>query len=914
MNPSFSKRFCITLAISVALFLSSQAYPGQTGKIAGKVTDQETGQPLPGVNVIIEGTTLGAATDLEGDYVVLNVPPGTYSLKASMIGYAARRVTNVKVSVDLTTRIDFVLTPTVLMAEEVTVSAEAPLVQKDLTATLKIVRSEELQEMAVQEFNDVLQLQAGITTDEEGGLHMRGGRSSEIAYLIDGVSVIDPYDGTLSVEIENAAIEQLQVISGSFNAEYGQALSGVVDIVTKEGGEKYQARASLYGGDYISFRKDRLKNINVFDPDNIFNNLDDVNPTDIFNVDGSLSGPVPLTGNKITFHTTARYLDNDGWLYGTRVFNPSDSSFIPADISQATFQATGDRAKVPMNFFKKFSTQNKLSLRLRPNVKLGVGIFWDDVKRGVYGEIPDLKDRGRNESHYFRLNPDGNYKQKKDFLKVTPSITHTLSATTFYNLKLSYSELNFKQFVYEDPFDPRYVNPQLLLASGQNGFFTGGTGMWHEYRTSKIWLGKFDLTSQVHKAHQVKLGIELKRYEMFFEEFEIVPENPFGPFKPSINPITAFNHNRYRHNPTEFSAYIQDKIELTDMIVNIGVRFDYFDADGDIPTDLSDPNGSPKVKSQPHSQLSPRLGISYPITDRGAIHFSYGFFFQRPNFEFLYANPEFEIDPRVSGRVATIMGNANLKNEKTINYEIGLQQQFGDDVGFSLTTFYKDINNLIGTEILAAEEPYARYVNLDYGNVMGVTAALSVRSGRTLSAFLDYTFQTAKGNASDPNAQFADAASVPPTESEIQTVPLDWDQRHTVNLTVNITRPGSWGLGLIGKLGSGLPYTPTARATRGFRETFENSERKPMQLNFDLTGRKEFKLGAFSYSVFFKIFNVFDRRNEVKVYKDTGRAGYTLDIFSRGEARGMNTLEEFFLRPDFYSEPRRVQVGMSVSF
>jgi len=279
----------------------------------------------------------------------------------------------------------------------------------------------------------------------------------------------------------------------------------------------------------------------------------------------------------------------------------------------------------------------------------------------------------------------------------------------------------------------------------------------------------------------------------------------------------------------------------------------------------------------------------------------------------LYLNPEFEIDPRVSGRVATIMGNADLKNEKTINYELGLQQQFGEDIGFSLTTYYKDITNLIGTEILAAEEPYARFINLDFGNVVGISSSLSLRR-KNLGVFLDYTFQVAEGNASDPEDQFSDAASVPPTESEIQTVPLDWDQTHTVNLSVNYSKRRNWGVGLIGKIGSGLPYTPTSRATRGFRETFENSERKPFQINFDLQVHKDFTVSGLNYSFFAKIFNIFDRRNENRVFADTGDAERTLDIFSTGEARGLNTLEEFFLRPDFFSEPRRMQMGFKVGF
>ena len=913
---------CLNGSILIALSPVS-IWAGQTGKISGKIIDSATNEPLPGVNVVIEGTNMGAATDLEGEYVILNISPGTYALKVSMIGYAPQKVVNVKVSVDLTTRIDVQLSEEALAMEEIIITASVPIVQKDLTATVEIIRSEEIQQMAVQELNDILQLQAGITTGADGELHIRGGRSSEIIYLLDGVPIVDPFDGSRSLEIENDAIEQIQVIAGGFNAEYGQALSGVVDIVSKEGGDDYHGEVSFYGGDYISFKDDNLNNIKQFDADNVFDNIDDISPTDIFNLQGNLSGPVPLTGGRVKFFSSVRYLDSDGWLYGTRVFNPSDSSLIiPApNFDQSVFNASGDGKKVSMNSFRKISSHNNLSFNITPLVKFRLGFIWDDIEQREFDEIRDLKERGRNHAHFFRLNPDGYYRQERKDYTITPSISHTLSASTFYTVKFSYSSFDFKEFVFEDPFDERYPDPKLNLlgVSGQGGFLTGGAGMWHEYRNTQIFLTKFDLTSQVNKVHQIKVGVDFKRYDLSFEEFEIIhnPEDAFGIFVPHIPHDSTFNHNTYEHKPIEFSGYLQDKIELDNMIVNIGVRYDYLAAKGVIPNDLSDPNGSYKrgevTSSSVKSQISPRFGISYPISDRGAVHFSYGFFFQRPNFKLLYLNPEFEIDKRVSGRVTTVMGNADLKNEKTINYELGLQQQFGDDIGFSLTTYYKDINNLIGTEILAADEKYARFINLDFGNVVGISTSLSLRR-KNLSVFFDYTFQVAEGNASDPQDQFSDAASVPATESEIQTVPLDWDQTHTVNLSVNFGQPKSWSVGLIGKMGSGLPYTPTSRATRGFRETFENSERKPFQLNFDLQASKHIHVAGLRYTFFAKIFNVLDRRNENEVFADTGDADRTLSIFSTGGALGLNTLEEFFLRPDFFSEPRRVQLGFKVGF
>jgi len=142
-------------------------------------------------------------------------------------------------------------------------------------------------------------------------------------------------------------------------------------------------------------------------------------------------------------------------------------------------------------------------------------------------------------------------------------------------------------------------------------------------------------------------------------------------------------------------------------------------------------------------------------------------------------------------------------------------------------------------------------------------------------------------------------------------VPLDWDQSHTLNFTFTLGDPTSWSVSLIGRLGSGLPYTPEVQ---NLRTSFENSERKPAQQTFDLRAYKNFRIGRLNYSLFLKVYNLFDRRNENQVYLDTGRAYYTLVSRYAGDVRGVNTLKDFLNRPDFYSEPRQVVFGVSVSF
>jgi len=880
---------------------SLQAQAGTTGKIAGRVLDAATGEPLPGANVIVVGTSFGAATDASGDYIILRVPPGIYSVKASILGYDDMQYDHVKVSVDLTTHLDFRLRETVLeVAETVTVVAERPLVQMDLTSTSSVVGAETIRQLPVERFEDVVNLQAGVIQG-----HFRGGRLGEVAYLIDGIPVNDVYSGRFALEVENQAIQELEVISGTFNAEYGQAMSGVVNIVTKEGGHHYTGEVSGYLGDYLSRHE------------NIFWNIEKYNP--IYNAQASMSGPIPGLGNTLSFFASGRYYNNNGYIYGRRVFRPSDhSDFTSDDSSKWVIQSLGRQFNfsealaqqlmnsteaVSMNPNERMTGQLKLTYRLSDSDKLDYQVLW---QRRHY----------RDYNHNFRLNPDGDYQRRQRGMDNTFVWNHVVSPRTFFSVKLSNLYTRYRQFVLENPFDPNYVSTARLQDAGANAFRTGGMQTWQFNRSTTTNLARLDLTSQVTKTHQLKLGVEAKGHRLWLHELEVIPELP-----QRINPTSAFNHNRYVRRPKELAAYLQDKMELPSMIVNAGLRFDQFWPGGAIPEDFKSPATSPLKKAEATSQLSPRFGIAYPITDRGVIHVSYGHFFQIPTFEFLYTNPEFDIFPLQATpspppvSVLNTVGNAGLRPQKTVIYEIGLQQQLSEDIGLDLTAYYKDIRNLLGTEVLQTLTGirYARYINRDYGQVKGITLAFEKRYSQGFSANIDYTFQIAKGNASDPNSVFLDQQAQPPIESNKQMVPLDWDRRHQINATVTVGDPNKMTVSLIGRLGSGLPYTPSFQE---LQTAVENSQRRPTVATVDLYAQKYFKLGGLRYGVFLRVYNLFDRLNELEVYTDTGRAGYSLVRFYAGDRRprGLNTLDEYLLRPDFYSEPRQVVVGASVEF
>ncbi len=889
------------------LSYSASLWAGVSGKIAGRITDSDTGESLPFVNIIVEGTEMGAASDPDGYFVILNIPPGRYDVVARMMGYQELRITEVKVSIDFTTRLNFQLNPTALVVKGITVTAERPLVQMDLTSTRAVVDAERIETLPVEDFEDLVNLQAGVVDG-----HFRGGRSSEVVYMLDGISITDPFSYDAMVDVDNSVIKELEVISGTFNAEYGQAMSGVVNIVTKEGGRKeLSGNITSYAGDYVS------------NHNSTFLNIDELNPIAIHNIEATLGGPFPIFGEKSSFYATARRYYNEGYLFGERIFNPSDScDFSKDDPDEWNIGATGDSEMVPMASNLENSFYGKLTYRLSHENKFNYTFTWKNREFKEY-------------DHTFEYNPDGDYKRFDKSYTHVLSWNHLFSANTFSEFKFANSFRDYRYYVYEDSLDVEYVDPQRLEDASNYAFRTGGTSMYHFMRNTTSWIGKFDLTSQIAKAHLMKLGAELRKHKLFLHEFEIIPKkdiagNEIHPFEPYIPPINFTSHNKYTNHPLEAALYIQDKIEFVNMIANIGVRFDYFDPNWKIPTDPRDPNpndplrpdtlnpydpespirvtGEPWFKdAEPRMQISPRIGIAYPISDMGVLHGSYGHFFQIPPFEYIYTDPEFEV---YAAELETRMGNADLEPQKTVIYEIGLQQQLTNDVSLDVTGFFKNIRNLLGIRVYETYigSKYAQYINKDYGNVRGVTITLEGRYSEFLYASIDYTYQDAEGNSSDPNAVFWDAKAN--REPEKLLVPLDWDQTHTINGSATIGYPEKWGVSLIGRYGTGFPYTPTYE---GIRVARENCERKPVRYNVDLRTYYNFKLSELNLQLFLNIYNLTDRKNEVDVYTDTGKAGYTI-ISSPGVVRGINTLEEYLIRPNYYSAPRQIIMGVSVEF
>ncbi|MGC8654850.1 MAG: TonB-dependent receptor, partial [Candidatus Kryptoniota bacterium] len=627
------------------LFLWQVAIAGTTGKLVGKVTDAQTGEPLVGVSVQLVGTYMGAATDMNGYYVVNYIPPGRYAVAFSAVGYEKVTVKDVSIKIDLTYTLNVMLKQHAVSTEEIVITAERPLVQKDLTSTSASVSAEQISKLPIESVEQIIGLQAGVV-----GGHFRGGRSDEVAYLVDGLPVTDPFNGSLPLRVENSSIREMEVISGTFNAEYGQAMSGVVNIVTQDGTDKFHGSISAYAGDYVTNRSDLFQNVGKL---TAFRTRD---------YQFTLSGPTIFPS--LTFFLTGRYYYDPGYLYGIRIYRTHDRSPYPStdhmgnpildqdgNIIYVT-PHSGDSAYVPMDPTRNYSLNAKITYAVN-HLKFSYSAFYNNDWNKFY-------------DHVWKWTPDGITNHYMTNYIHSFQITHLPSQNVFQTLKFAVNRYDYRGNVYSDPNDPRYVDPSQGVPLSNYTFQSGGQqGGRYERETIQSIL-QWQFNDQISDKHKIGLGVEIDWYKLYDHEYGLI--SPLGSmavdsvYKPLYNQLGTIGNQAYTRYPTAFSAYIQDKAEYDIMIINFGIRFDYFKPNAQYLYDLKNalrdpnfPNAGKMVEASAKTQLSPRLGISFPITDRGVIHFSYGHFFQIPSFANLYVNPgELVME---EGGLSSIMGN-----------------------------------------------------------------------------------------------------------------------------------------------------------------------------------------------------------------------------------------------------------------
>ncbi len=903
----------IALVVIPVLVYAAAATAQTTGKISGVVTDQKTGEPLPGVNVTIKDTHLGAATSTDGSFFIINVPPGTYTLRVQMIGYETLVLKDVRVSVNRTRDVSVRLKETVIEGAEIVVTADKIEVKKDQTSSVRNVSAEDIELLPVESIGEVINMQTGVVNG-----HFRGGRNTEVTYMIDGMQVDNNFYGTSgAVNVEKEAVQDLEVITGTFNAEYGRAMSGVVNVVTKEGGDKFHGSVSGSFANYFTGNSD------------VFIGLDEGYLDRNLSRDYKIQLEGPVLRDRLTFFLNYRLQDLNGHLNGIHRFNPGDYNNFPSDDPDdwhSEHTGSGDYVSMDNDMHHNFT--GKLAFKLNSNIKLSALYTFNDSENNNY-------------NHNYKYNPTALRTYYHTSHYGAFNVNHMITPSLFYDLKVARLQNVNQSYLYENPTDPRYIHPKHH-GTNTSGFVTGGNDSPGKSKdTFEDTNVKFDIYWQANRNHSFKAGAlytdhVVDRYRVDVRnkynglavenEFVVDPLTgniDFPYYELEIMPITDQTMDVYEVKPYEFSGYLQDKMEFDEMVINVGLRYDYFNSNQVYPTDrrnpanqlaLPDSMTSDYVKSDPQTQLSPRFGLAYQLSDQAVLHISYGHFFQMPPMYALYANNIFRVPVN---DYQTTMGNTQLNPQKTIQYEIGIWQELIKGMGLELTLYYRDIYDLLSTKIVSTynQIEYGLYTNKDYGNARGMEIKWDYLVGNFFTG-VNYTLAYTRGNADNPMQTFTRAGNS--MDPITRLIPMGWDQRHTLNATVRYATE-NWGTTVTGYYNSGTPFTyaPLEISPLSLINLYANNAYKPNGYTVDLTGYYNFPLfGGFKGRITLNIYNVLDRKNANWVYADTGQP-YTTIIFESDRTNhrsDFNTYEDRVENPTAFSAPRQIKVGFGVLF
>lgn len=997
LTRQLNKKYFLALLLFVSFSFSQT-----TGKVSGSIFDAKNNEPIIGANVIIKGTSIGTASDLDGSFYIINLSPGKYSIEFSMIGYETKLVEDVKVSVNRTTPLDITLNQTSLEGATVYVKADQVSIKKDQTSTVKNISSDQIDVLPIENVTGIINMQSGVVDG-----HFRGGRSTEVTYLIDGMRVDEGFGGaSSSVEIEPETLNDLEIITGTFNAEYGRAMSGVVNQVTKDGSNVFESKISSNQSNYITQNSHIFPGIDNFDLN--------------LNQDYKIQVSGPIIKDILTFFTNYRYQNNLNHLNGYHYFNVADSSnFYSDDSSQWHSEHTGNHIEetycsdaygiaitdeagsmvtdlnecqenygiciltynscidletgdilantndelyctqtlqgaltinqelverinratceiaIPEQYEQDYGYLNPLietsfnssiytlkskndafvPMNYSINKSLFLKLAFKPLSKLRFSFIfSENNDEWHSYDHTYKYNPYGMaYDSRKSNFYALQS-NFMINNSSFLETKLSLIDNSYGNYVYENPQDSRYVGDQLHTAIP--GFFTGGQSKGHTNRQTIDLNFKTDFNWQINSNHTFKTGIELLKHEIKNNYYQIRPHPDSASYSPYIfeDELSTYS-DVYEVEPIEASVYIQDKMEFNEMVINVGLRYDYFDPNTYYPSNYRNPlnqisqvDTSQILKAETQTSISPRFGLAYQIADQAVLHFSYGHFFQIPPMYAMYANSNWLIP---TNNFQTILGNPNLEAEKTITYELGLWQKLNDFMGFEVNLYYRDIYNLLGTTTWTTynQVKYGLYDNKDYGNVRGIELKYDVNYGN-FNAYVNYTLQYTKGIADSPTQAFSrEGQSLDPIN---KLIPMSWDQRHTFNITLAYNQ-SNYGLSGTAYFNSGTPYTfqPLSESSLAQINLLPNNDYKPFNYNIDLTGYYAFKIGGYDSRITFSIYNLTDRLNEMWVNSKTGKA-YT-DILSQSQIEGyrsnFSTIEETYRNPSMYSAPRSIKIG-----
>ena len=914
------KKLFILLSI-VAILCPPLFSQGSKAKINGVVTDKKTGGPLAGVNVIIKGTYMGAATGIDGKYVISKISPGQYDLEVSIIGYKIQLKTGVKALPGHTQTINFKLDESVLaFGQEIVVIGQKPLLEVDLTASEEHFTADEIETKIVENVDDILTQQAGVVKSDNE-IHIRGGRADESLYIVDGVSVKDPLSGYGStVYINSDAIKELKIVTGGFNAEYGQAMSGIIDVVTKEGSDRY--------GGSINLKTDHF-GFNLFD-----NNYN----TQIleFNFGGPefLSNTLlPSLGLKTPGQLTF-FLSGYGNISDT--YLPHASKLYP---SRSGLDFFANREENDWHIL------GKLTWKINPNQKLSISYDRSlNINQGFFRQYVISKEYF---SYEFSENLENYPTFTSDAILANMTWMHTINSRTFYEITLgnffnsTHSAVQNKNWTeYNERLDLEPIeyyptmNGDFIIRRGDGFYDYGDYGQWYDYFSDR-WSIMSNVTSQVTQKHQLKGGLEMAYTEM--QVVDIVD--------PWVDSESGYgrSHDIYHVYSNSGSFYLQDQIKYDGMIVNIGLRYDYWFPGKFVQDAIEDPETiiiSDAARKQfkddtfeifgmrGKGHLSPRLGISHPVTDQDVLYFHYGHFSQRPRGQYVYAKLK-----TTSPATYQLFGNPNLNPKTTVAYELGVKHKFNENLVAEFKAYYKDMFDYASSERIEMENPrlgnisYLMYMNMDYARSKGIEIRVKQRYAKYLSGALNFTYAVSKGKSSTPNDNLlVQAGRI--EEKPLQENYLSWDKpiRLTIDLNFNVAEnegfslfgrkiPDKWGISAHWELESGKRYTQLLDIEKEIYDDANPYAKMASYWNqFDFRIYKNFALLGLNLSCLLEVENTFNAKIPRIINPYTGREYRPGDILTSSYTRDYNPRPDPREDPSRYRWPRTVRFGFSLRF
>lgn len=460
---------------------------------------------------------------------------------------------------------------------------------------------------------------------------------------------------------------------------------------------------------------------------------------------------------------------------------------------------------------------------------------------------------------------------------------------------------------------------------GVDGFYDRGNERrcYYHYRTSTMLTLKFDFTSQVSKEHQVRTGVMVERDKLSFADlrypyyrYDGVPDN--GPW-----PDRGVFRDFYTRRPIRGAFYIRDKIEYGAMIANLGARYDFFVQSADIRKMKSEDTPTETEPIDTRSKVSPRIGVSYPITEKAKVYFNYGHFYQLPELHWMYMQ-------KTQTGVAQY-GNYNLDYMKTIQYELGVDYAMSSNYKLTVSGFYKDYYGQLNTDVLQiGPKQFDYWSNIDYGRARGLEMEVNKRYGGYISGYVNYQYAFAYGKSSSEASNYY--ARFQAGEIPIQEFPLDWDVRHQITLNFDLRvpqqehpkmfgfkLPDDWGLNVVWQYGSGYAFTPASTypglVLRRNESPLPNSKRMPPTSNVDLKFNKDFRVWKFNYTILAWVVNVFDQKNVATVYGSTGRPDTEQNYLDEGfNSNVVYAGREIEKNPLNYGPGRSIRMGISLNF